>query len=71
MAYRITIVKESDITIGEGDSLIYLEDNRIYLENTYATIAEANKASFSRRILEALDVLEYDYVTITEVEEPQ
>ena len=56
MAYRITVIKD---------------DNRIYLENTYATIAEANKASFSRRILEALDVLEYDYVTITEVEEPQ
>ena len=52
MAYRITVIKD---------------DNCIYLENTYATIAEANKASFSRRILEALDVLEYDYVTITEV----
>lgn len=42
-------------------------DHEISFADTYATSHEALKASFSRPVLEVLELLDYDVITIMEV----
>ena len=48
---------------------IVKDDHRIPLVGRYATRNEAIKASFSRPILEALELIDYEVVTISMADE--